>query len=110
MRKLPKFRSFKSAFCGLELPMVSLLEVHGRQRVNNILKARVTTARAQEPNLRAAAKRDINAVMERSPRGAIESVTIGTGDDADVLTDPVDVAVECCEFSARRMSTMQPKW
>ena len=48
--------------------------------------------------------------MERSPRGAIESVTVGSGDDASVLTDPVDVAVECCEFSARRMSSMQPKW
>lgn len=75
-----------------------------------MLKAGVTTARAQERKLRAAAKRDINAAMERSPRSAIESVTVGTGDDVDVLTESVDVAVECCEFSARRMSTMQPKW
>ena len=86
------------------------LEVHGRRRVGNMLKSTVTTARAQESKLRAAAKRDINAVMERFPRGAIESVTVGTGDGVDVLTDPVDVAVECCEFSARRMSSMQPKW
>ena len=86
------------------------LEVHGRQRVNNMLKSSITTARAQEENkLRAAAKRDINAVMERSPRGAIESVTVGTGDGVDVLTDPVAVAVKCCEFSARRMGSMQPK-
>ena len=48
--------------------------------------------------------------MEHPPRYAIESVTVGTGDGVDVLTDPVDVAVECCEFSARRMSSMQPKW
>ena len=34
----------------------------------------------------------------------------GTGDGVSVLADPVDVAVECCEFSARRMSSMQPKW
>ena len=86
------------------------LEVHGRQRVSNMLKAGVTTARAQERKLRAAAKRDINAVMERSTRGAIESVTVGTGDDVGVLTDPADVAVECCKFSTRRMSTVQPKW
>ena len=86
------------------------IEVHGRQRASSMLKAGVTTARAQERKLRAAAKRDINAVMECSPRGAIESVTVGTGDGADVLTHPSDVAVECCEFSARRMSTMQPKW
>jgi hypothetical protein len=26
-----------------------------------------------------------------------------------VLTDPVEVAVECCEFSARRIGAMQPK-
>ena len=73
-------------------------------------KSTVTTARVQESKLRAAAMRDINAVMERPPRGAIESVTVGTGDGVSVLTDPVDVAVECCEFSARRMSSMQPKW
>ena len=48
--------------------------------------------------------------MERSPRGAIESVTVGSGDGASILTDPVDVAKECCAFSARRMSGMQPKW
>ena len=29
MRKMPKFRSFKSAFCGLELPMVSLWDAGG---------------------------------------------------------------------------------
>ena len=37
-------------------------------------------------------------------------MTVGTGDDVGVLTDPADIAVECCEFSARRMSSMQPKW
>ena len=37
-------------------------------------------------------------------------MTVGSGDDASALTDPGDVAVECCEFSARRMSSMQPKW
>ena len=89
---------------------VARLEIHGRQRVNNMLKSTITTARAQESKLRAAAKRDINAVVERSPRGAVESVTVGSGDDASVPTDPADVAVECCEFSARRMGSMQPKW
>ena len=37
-------------------------------------------------------------------------MTAGTGDGTNVLTDPAHVAVECCEFSARRMSSMQPKW
>ena len=54
---------------------VVCLEVHGRQRSSNMPKAGVTSARAQERKLRAAAKHDISAVMERSPRGAIESVT-----------------------------------
>ena len=89
---------------------VARLEVHGRRRANNLMKSAVATAQAQDSKLRAAAKHDINAVMERSPRGAIEPVTVGSGDDASVLTDPVDVAVECCEFSARHMSSMQPKW
>ena len=87
------------------------LEVHGKRRVGNMLKSSVTRARAQESKFRAAAKRDINAVMERLLRGAIESVIVGISDGVDVLTDPVAVAVECCEFfSARRTGSMQLKW
>ena len=89
---------------------VARLEVHGRRRATNLLKSTATTARAQENKLRAAAKRDINAVMERSVRGAVASVTVGAGDAAEVLTDPLEVARECCEWSDRRMSLMQPKW
>ena len=48
--------------------------------------------------------------MERSDRGAVASVTVGSGDEAELLTDPVEVARECCEWSDRRMSLMQPKW
>ena len=88
------------------------LEVHGRQRVSNMLKAGVTTARAQERKLRAAAKRDINVVVERSPRGAIESVVVGTGDDIDVLTDPVDVTVQSAAIYLQdaRAPCNQRKW
>ena len=88
---------------------VAWLEVHGRRRVDNMLQSTVTSARAQESKLRAAAMRDINTAMERSPRGAIEFVAVGTGDDASALTGPAGVVVECCEFSARRMSSIQPK-
>ena len=28
----------------------------------------------------------------------------------EVITDPVAVAAECCEFGKRRMGSMQPKW
>ena len=37
-------------------------------------------------------------------------MTVGAGDEAEVLADPVEVARECCEWSDRRMSLMQPKW
>ena len=43
-------------------------------------------------------------------RGAIATVTLGTGDVAEVLTSPAEVARECSEWSDRRMSLMQPKW
>ena len=43
-------------------------------------------------------------------RGAIATVTIGAGDEAEVLTQPIEVAKECSEWGARRMSLMQPNW
>jgi hypothetical protein len=46
----------------------------------------------------------LSVVMERTPRVAVESVTVGTGVRCKlrvlVLADPVNVAVECCKFSA----------
>ena len=75
-----------------------------------MLKAGGPKARAQERKLRAATKREINAVMERPARGTIETVSTGRGDDMEVITDPVAVAADCCEFGKRRMGSMQPKW
>ena len=63
-----------------------------------------------ERKLRAATKREIGAVMERPARGTIEAVYTGRGDDMEVITDPVAVASECCEFGKRSMGSMQPKW
>ena len=34
----------------------------------------------------------------------------GRDDDMEVITDPVAVAKECCEFGKRRIGPMQPKW
>ena len=86
------------------------MATHGKVRTNNMLKAGGAKARAQERKLRAATKREINAVMERPARGTIETVSTGRGDGMEVITDPVAVATECCEFGMRRMSSMQPKW
>ena len=43
-------------------------------------------------------------------RGATATVAVGTGDAAEVLTSPEEVAKECSELSDRRMSVMQAKW
>ena len=86
------------------------LELQGRNRAQLILNSGGVSGKSQESKQRAATKRDVNAVMERSARGAVASVTVGAGDAAEVLTDPLEVARECCEWSDRRMSLMQPKW
>ena len=86
------------------------LELQGRNRAQLILNSGGVSGKSQESKQRAATKRGVNAVMERSVRGAVASVTVGAGDGAEVLTDPAEVARECCEWSDRRMSLMQPKW
>ena len=86
------------------------LELQGRNRAQLILNSGGVSGKSQESKQRAATKHDANAAMERSARGAVASVTVGAGDAAEVLTDPIEVARECCEWSDRRMSLMQPKW
>ena len=75
-----------------------------------MLTAGGSKARTQECKLRAATKREINAVMERPAREMTETVSTGRGDDMEVITDPAAVAAECCEFGKGRMGSMQPKW
>ena len=48
--------------------------------------------------------------MARTARGAIATVTVGACDSAEILPEPREVAHECCEWGARRMNQMQPKW
>ena len=86
------------------------LELQGKNRAQLILNSGDVSGKSQERKQRAATKRDVNAVMERSARGAVASVMVGSGDAAEVLTDPLEVARECCEWSDRRVSLMQPKW
>ena len=84
--------------------------LHGRKRKQYVLQGGGVSAQSQERKQRAATKREINAIMERPVAGAIASVTTGKGDAAEVLTGAEEVAAECCSWSERRMSTMQPKW
>ena len=86
------------------------LELEGRNRAQLILNSGGVSGKSQESKQRAATKRDVNVVMERSVRVAVASVTVGAGDEEEVWTDPFQVARECCEWSDRRMSLMQPKW
>ena len=85
-------------------------KLHGRKRTQYILDAGGASTKSQEKKRRAATKRDVNAAMEKPVRGAIATVTIGAGDEAEVLTQPIEVAKECSEWGARCMSLMQPKW
>ena len=82
------------------------LELQGRNRAQLILNSGGVSGKSQESKQRAATKRDANTVMERSARGAVAPVTVGAGDAAEVLADPLEVARECCEWSDRRMSLM----
>ena len=109
---LERFRAFAEQLYGKRGFEAKMQDLIGdvKLRTNNMLKAGGPKARAQERELRAATKREINAVMERPARGTIETVPTGRGDDMEVITDPVAVAAECCEFGKRRMGSMQPKW
>ena len=67
-------------------------------------------AKAKTMRLRAATKREIGVVMDRPVRQVLSTVRTGSGATRRVITDPEAVAAECCEWSARRMGLMQPKW
>ena len=60
------------------------MAAHGKVRTNNMLEAGGPKARAQERKLRAATKREINAVRERPARGTTETVSTGREDDMEV--------------------------
>ena len=66
------------------------------------------SAKSQVKKQRAATKRGVNAAMEKPVRvrGVIATVTVGAGDEAEVLTQPIEVVEECSEWGARRMSLL----
>jgi len=60
---------------------------------------------------RAATKREVDAIMERPCRSTpLSAVTVGAGDGEDVLTEPTEIAKECCDYGTRRFGSMEPKW
>ena len=84
--------------------------LQGRDRVRYMLERGDKAAKAQTRRLRAATKREIDVVMDRPVRQVLATVQTGSGATRRVITDPVAVATECCNWSARRMDLMQPKW
>ena len=64
------------------------LELQGRSRAQLILNSGGVSGKSQESKQRAATKRDANAVMEGSLRGAVASVTVGAGDGAEDIDSP----------------------
>ena len=59
---------------------------------------------------RAATKREVNAIMERSYRTTLSAVTVRTRQGVEILTEPTQVAQECCDYGTRRFGSMEPKW
>ena len=59
---------------------------------------------------RAATKREVDAIMERPYRSTLSAITVGSGMNSDVLTEPTQVAQECCDYGTRRFGSMEPKW
>ena len=86
------------------------LLLQDRNRVRHMLERGNNTAKAQTRRLRAATKREIGIVMDRPVRQVLSTVQAGSCATRRVITDPEAVAAECCEWSARRMDLMQPKW
>ena len=69
--------------------------LQGRDRVRYMLERGNKTAKAQTRRLRAAAKREIDVVMDRPVRQVLATVQTGSGATRRVITNPVAVAAEC---------------
>jgi hypothetical protein len=59
---------------------------------------------------RAATKREINTIMERPYRTTLSAVAVGTQKDVEVLTEPAQVARECCDYGTRRFGFVRMTW
>ena len=69
-----------------------------------------SSAKSFTQRKRAATKREVNAIMEQPCRTALSAVTLGTRQGVEVLTEPTQVAHECCDYGTRRFGSMEPKW
>ena len=84
--------------------------LQGKRRVQMMNDSGTTSTKSLRQRKRAAAKREVDAIMERPCRSTLSAVTVGTGEGVDVLTEPTEVAQECCDYGTRRFGSMEPKW
>ena len=69
-----------------------------------------SSAKSLKQRKRAATKREVDVIMERPCRSTLSAATVGADQGVEVLTEPTQVAQECCDYSTRRFGSMEPKW
>ena len=84
--------------------------LQGKRRMQMVDDSGALSATSLRQRKRAATKREVGAIMERPCRSTLSAVTVGTGQDVEVLTGPTQVAQECCDYGTRRLGSMHPKW
>ena len=84
--------------------------LQGKRRAQMVHDSGTASTKSLRQRKRAATKREVDAIMERPCRSTLSAVTVGTGDRVDVLTEPTEVAQECCDYGTRRFGSMEPKW
>ena len=84
--------------------------LQGKRRMQMVNDSGTASTKPLGQRKRAATKREVDAIMERPCRSTLSAVTVGSGQHVDVLTEPTEVAQECCEYGTRRFGSMEPKW
>ena len=84
--------------------------LQGKRRMQMVSDSGTSSTKSLGQHKRAATKREVDAIMERPCRSTFSAVTVGHGQHVDVLTEPTEVARECCDYDTRRFGSMEPKW
>ena len=84
--------------------------LQGKRRMQMVDDSGTSSTKSLKQRKRAATKREVDAIMERPCRSTLSAVTVGSDMDLEVLTEPAQVAQECCDYGTRRFGPMEPKW
>ena len=69
-----------------------------------------SSSKSLKQRKRAATKCEVDAIMERPCLSTLSAVTVGADQGVGVLTEPTQVAQECCDYGTRRFGSMETKW